>query len=123
MVLVPWVLGETDVLCVDTGVKIHSWLNRWQFRQRPSSAFSKPEHRIWECKLSESGIRAVVTFRLLQYRQAIAVRCLGVHCCKEADNDGLFTRNPIFGLSAVCISSSLENGLFMGSTEAIVKIS
>lgn len=41
---------------------MHSWLKRTQFVQRPSWEFSNLEHRI---------------FRLLQYRQAIAVRCLG----------------------------------------------
>jgi hypothetical protein len=44
---------------------MHSWLKRTQLVQRPSSEASKPEHRI---------------LRLRQYRQAIAVLCLGAGC-------------------------------------------
>jgi len=60
---------------------MHSWLNRTQLEQRPSSEFSKPEQRIWriDCQLGFAELDGVLslTLRLLQYLHAIAVRWRG----------------------------------------------
>ena len=45
--------GTKAWVWAETGVKTHSWEKRWQFVQRPSSDWSKPEQRIYHTRQCE----------------------------------------------------------------------